>query len=211
MKAIKIGLFLTLISLFFPMVASASREIKKWDPQLIAIVIAWHKEQYNMFERFMNYEDTLQMSNKQYQVKAEDFREVDETLFNQLKDIKISNTFLVLDMVEAATIFSDIINCSAATLEMIWKPPYNIECEKVALQIQINILGRFKTLSDVIIQKAVKADDENLANNKVRNDLTKYVVYELQDIRKCNDECYRILETAKMSAAVQRTPFELLN
>lgn len=209
MKAIKTGLFLMSVSILFPLTTSA-KEIKKWDPQLIAIVIAWHKEQYLMFERFMNYEDTLVMKNEQYQVKAEDFREVDETLFNQLKDIKISNTFLALDMIEAAAIFNDIINCSSSTLKMIWQPPYNSECEKVALEIQLNILGRFKTLSSVIIQKAIKTDNENLADNKVRNDLTKYVISELQEIRKCNDECYRILETAKMSV-VMRTPFELLN
>ncbi|MDR2774257.1 MAG: hypothetical protein LBC19_05860 [Tannerella sp.] len=211
MRSVKMFLILCLFSPGVPFFAFAqnsggqsdsddSGEGKKiWEPDLVELWIYWHKQQYRMFQRFSHHEDTLQRVQYQnYQDRMRDLREVDEILFNQHQDNDIPKLpFLAPDAAYATVLSMDVLEITKETGNMLMKEPYDRELFDFYVESSIRTAIRFGTL----VQTTVKALDgwkrTNLRDNDFRDNLTDYVIKELESIVGEWNLLYRRFETGK--------------
>ena len=211
MKRILVILMLFSSFSFIPTSAKADGETKVWDTSTLGKIIKWHKFEYDMFETFMLNEDTLRMVDIEYKAKALDFKVVDSTLFNQLKDLNVSKTFLIIDIADAVLIAKDLLGHSMNIVKLVSEEPYVPECDEMAIEIEYQIANRFSELVKTIIQKSITSNNKNLMNNTTRNDLTKYVLNELKQMRACASTACELIRTTKMAYASRNASKSIYN
>jgi len=174
-------------------------ETKIWEPDLVELWIYWHKQQYRMFECFSHNEDTLMtVQHENYRNWMRKLREVDEILFKQYQDNDIPKTpFFIPNSLHVVYLTDNLTKIVMNTGEMLDKPPVDAHLQALWAEALLKTLVRYIALGQATLKYLNGWQKTNLRDNDFRDNLSDYIIKELETMIGDWNQLYRKTQIAK--------------
>jgi hypothetical protein len=159
-------------------------ETKIWEPDLVELWIYWHKQQYRMLQSFYHNEDTLRnKQNEDYQNWMRKLREMDEILFKQHQDNDIPKpTFLLPEAAYAIKLSQELGTIIVNTGEILNKAPVDPNLQALYIDASVKTYFRFGKLIEDTQKYLTGWDRQNIRDNDFRDNLSDYILKELNSM-----------------------------